>query len=186
MRYLFGIILLILTACGQKEEVVKPKEVLKVALANKPRSFDPQRNTDSSTLAVTKQIYNNLFSLDENGDVVSELVEKYSIGEDKSITLQLKKGILFHDGSDCFRSELCADSDHPELDHQPAYRNRIHDSGNLHRKKNLQTERTLILDRMFVKNRLSGNRKPVLFLGNLLTKTNGAYIMCIYMKRGRS
>ena len=100
MRYLFGIILLILTACGQKEEVVKPKEVLKVALANKPRSFDPQRNTDSSTLAVTKQIYNNLFSLDENGDVVSELVEKYSIGEDKSITLQLKKGILFHDGSE--------------------------------------------------------------------------------------
>lgn len=98
MRYLFGIILLILTACGQKEEVVKPKEVLKVALANKPRSFDPQRNTDSSTLAVTKQIYNNLFSLDENGDVASELVEKYSIGEDKSITLQLKKGILFHDG----------------------------------------------------------------------------------------
>lgn len=100
MRYLFGIILLILTACGQKEEVVKPKEVLKVALANKPRSFDPQRNTDSSTLAVTKQIYNNLFSLDENGDVASELVEKYSIGEDKSITLQLKKGILFHDGSE--------------------------------------------------------------------------------------
>ena len=100
MRYLFGIILLILTACGQKEEVVKPKEVLKVALANKPRSFDPQRNTDSSTLAVTKQIYNNLFSLDENGDVTSELVEKYSIGEDKSITLQLKKGILFHDGSE--------------------------------------------------------------------------------------
>lgn len=100
MRYLLGIVLLILTACGQKEEVIKPKEVLKVALANKPRSFDPQRNTDSSTLAVTKQIYNNLFLIDENGDVISELVDNYSIDEDNAITLKLKKGVLFHDGSE--------------------------------------------------------------------------------------
>lgn len=91
MRFLLGILLLIFTACGEKSELVEQPELLKVALANKPRSFDPQRNTDSSTLAVTKQIYNNLFSLDEKGEIVLELVESYSVEEDKSITLQLKK-----------------------------------------------------------------------------------------------
>lgn len=35
---------------------------------------------------------------------------------------------------------------------------------------------------MFVKNRLSGNRKPVLFLGNLLTKQMGL-ILCVYTRK---
>lgn len=100
MKFLLGILLLIFTACGEKSELVKQPEILKVALAYKPRSFDPQRNTDSSTLAVTKQIYNNLFSLSEKGEIILELVESYSVEEDKSITLQLKKGVLFHDGSE--------------------------------------------------------------------------------------
>ena len=101
MRYLLGIFLLIFTACGvEKEEVEKKYEVLKVALANKPRSFDPQRNTDSSTLAVTKQIYNNLFLLGENGEILPELVEKYKIEEDNSITLYWRKGVFFHDNKE--------------------------------------------------------------------------------------
>ena len=73
MKYLLGILLLIFTACGGDRNIeTKKDEVLKVALANKPRSFDPQKNTDSSTLAVTKQIYNNLFSLGENGEITLE------------------------------------------------------------------------------------------------------------------
>lgn len=101
MKYLLGILLLIFTACGGDRDIeIKKDTVLKVALANKPRSFDPQKNTDSSTLAVTKQIYNNLFSLGENGEIVLELVESYEIGEDNSIILQLKKGVFFHDGNE--------------------------------------------------------------------------------------
>lgn len=101
MKYLLGILLLIFTACsGEKNIEIKRDEVLKVALANKPRSFDPQKNTDSSTLAVTKQIYNNLFSLSESGEIVLELVESYEIGEDNSIVLHLKRGIYFQDGSE--------------------------------------------------------------------------------------
>lgn len=101
MKYLLGILLLIFTACsGDRNIETKKDEVLKVALANKPRSFDPQKNTDSSTLAVTKQIYNNLFSLGENGEIILELVESYEIEEDNSIILQLRKGIFFHDGNE--------------------------------------------------------------------------------------
>ena len=74
-----------------KKETPKVEKTLKVAFGYKPRSFDPHRHTDSSTLAVTKQIYSNLFSLDENGDLVPELVEKYETLPDNSIIITLKK-----------------------------------------------------------------------------------------------
>lgn len=102
MKYLLGILLLIFTACGigETKEKVQEQTVLKVALAYKPRSYDPHRHTDSSTLAVTKQIYSNLFSLGEKGEVIPELVESYEIKEDSSVILKLKKGIFFHDGQE--------------------------------------------------------------------------------------
>ena len=79
-----------------KKETPKVEKTLKVAFGYKPRSFDPHRHTDSSTLAVTKQIYSNLFSLDENGDLVPELVEKYETLPDNSIILTLKKRKCSH------------------------------------------------------------------------------------------
>lgn len=102
MRYLLAVLLLLFTACGGGElkEKVGKQTTLKVALAYKPRSFDPHKHTDSATLAVTKQIYTNLFSLDEKGDVVPELVESYEIKEDSSIILKLKKGVFFHNGDE--------------------------------------------------------------------------------------
>lgn len=101
MKYLIAILLLIFTACGgEKSENLQEQSTLKVALAYKPRSFDPHRHTDSATLAVTKQIYTNLFSLDEKGDIVPVLVESYEIKEDSSIILNLKRGIFFHDGQE--------------------------------------------------------------------------------------
>lgn len=102
MKYLLAILLLIFISCGSGEEKtnIEPQTTLKVALAYKPRSFDPHKHTDSSTLAVTKQIYSNLFSLSETGEIVPELVESYEIKEDGAIIFKLKKGILFHDGKE--------------------------------------------------------------------------------------
>lgn len=95
-KYLILILLLLFVGCdGLKEKDVNNR-ILKVALAYKPRSFDPHRHTDSATLAVTKQIYSNLFSIDNEGNIVTELVESYQIQEDSSIILRLKKGVLFH------------------------------------------------------------------------------------------
>lgn len=95
-KYLALVFLLILVGCGITEEKQIENRSLKVALAYKPRSFDPHRHTDSATLAVTKQIYSNLFSIDNEGNIVTELVESYQIQEDSSIILRLKKSVLFH------------------------------------------------------------------------------------------
>lgn len=106
MKYIFILFIsLFFPACMEKTEeknIETPKieKDLKVAFGYKPRSFDPHRHTDSSTLAVTKQIYNNLFALTEDGELISELVESYEIQEGNSIILNLRKDIYFHDGSE--------------------------------------------------------------------------------------
>lgn len=99
-KFLFlPLVLLLFISCGKEKIKEKETEELKVALAYKPRSFDPHRNTDSSTLAVTKQIYSNLFSLEESGELKGELVDSYTL-EGNNIILKLKTGVFFHDGSE--------------------------------------------------------------------------------------
>lgn len=77
---------------------------VKVGLGYKGRSYDPHKHTDSSTLAITKQIYNNLFYLDKNINIQPELAESYIFDKNNNLVIKLKKGILFHD-----ESELNAD-----------------------------------------------------------------------------
>lgn len=97
---LFGILIL-LVACGKKEVVPEiHQDTVTVALAYKPRSFDPSKQTDSATMAVTKQIYNNLFSLGKKGEIIPELASSYKIVDGKNLEITLKKGILFHDGTE--------------------------------------------------------------------------------------
>ncbi|MEG0135895.1 MAG: ABC transporter substrate-binding protein [Cetobacterium sp.] len=84
-------------------------ETLVVALGYKPRSFDPQKHTDSSTLAVTKQIYNNLFVLDSNGKIQPELAEKYNELSNGFVNITIKKGIKFHDNQE-LTAQIVADS----------------------------------------------------------------------------
>lgn len=69
-------------------------EVIKIALGYSGRSYDPHKHTDSSTLAITKQIYNNLFILNEKGEIEGELIERFKI-EGNILTLKLKENIYF-------------------------------------------------------------------------------------------
>lgn len=95
-------------SCGKAGINRKNQDTLKVAFAYKPRSFDPHRNTDSSTLAVTKQIYSNLFSLNENGEIIPELVEKVEILSDNSILLKLREKVYFHNGTELTAEDVKA------------------------------------------------------------------------------
>lgn len=76
MKKIFACIfcLALFFACERKEEVdvstENHQQTVTVALAYKPKSFDPSKHTDSATMAVTKQIYSNLFSLGEKGDIL--------------------------------------------------------------------------------------------------------------------
>ena len=90
LKILIIFLLLIFNLFGKEEKVIK------VGLGYSGRSYDPHRHTDSSTLAITKQIYNNLFILNNENKIEGELVENYLV-KDNIIEIKLKKGILFQD-----------------------------------------------------------------------------------------
>lgn len=92
-KIIFFIIISVVTLSNNSNETIK------VALGYSARSYDPHRHTDSSTLAITKQIYNNLFILDDNGKIEGELIEKFEI-EENILKLKVRENIYFQDGEE--------------------------------------------------------------------------------------
>lgn len=108
MVLLLGIVLVFLACSKKEEQAVVHQDTVTVALAYKPRSFDPSKQTDSATMAVTKQLYSNLFALGEKGEIIPELAESYQIKEETNLQITLKKGILFHDGTELKSDDVIA------------------------------------------------------------------------------
>jgi len=62
-------------------------------------SFNPLVSKDEDTYYISKLIYDSLFTLDETLKPIPQLVENYTINkENQSITLTLRKNVLWHDG----------------------------------------------------------------------------------------
>ncbi|MGL5932725.1 MAG: ABC transporter substrate-binding protein [Cetobacterium sp.] len=98
-NFLKFFIIFILTIVSTVTFCNENNKVIKVALGYSGRSYDPHRHTDSSTLAITKQIYNNLFILNKEGRIEGELVESFQI-EKNILKLKLKEKIYFQDGEE--------------------------------------------------------------------------------------
>lgn len=65
----------------------------------KPKTINPLLNTDKSVGYITNLIYDGLFTINENYDVVPQLVEEYGISKDgSSISIKLKDA-NWHDGT---------------------------------------------------------------------------------------
>ena len=97
-----------LVGCEEKQEVIKKEEVketlniINIEDINltmvKPKTINPVNNTDKTVGYVLSLIYDGLFSIDENYNLVPQLVNEYSISQDgKSINLSLKDA-TWHDG----------------------------------------------------------------------------------------
>ncbi|MBN2346282.1 MAG: ABC transporter substrate-binding protein [Candidatus Aminicenantes bacterium] len=73
---------------------------LRIACFDFPRSFNPVYATNETSQAIANKVYQSLFFFDRRGEVRPELVESFSWDEDRlEITLQLKRGTRFADGS---------------------------------------------------------------------------------------
>lgn len=102
-----------LTGCGgnksaapaasgdNKDGAITRGGVLKAAQAAKWSSLDPTvssgRGNDKFTM---NQIYETLIGIDKNGKFVPGLADKWEYKDPKTIVLNLKKGVKFHDGTD--------------------------------------------------------------------------------------
>lgn len=71
-----------------------------IAQGTDPAKLDPHDVTDSPSATVTSHIFETLFELTADGEIVPHLVESYTVSEDGlTWTLSLRSGITFHDGT---------------------------------------------------------------------------------------
>lgn len=76
-------------------------KVLNIGLKADPPSMDPNISTSLYDRQVYASLYDKLFDLNPQGEIVPMLVDTYEVSEDgKTYTFKLKQGIKFHDGTD--------------------------------------------------------------------------------------
>lgn len=74
-------------------------QTLHLNIGAEPTILNPLLITDSASHSVTQFIFNGLFKLDENLEIVPDLVDTYTISSNGLVyTFTLKEGVYWHDG----------------------------------------------------------------------------------------
>jgi peptide/nickel transport system substrate-binding protein len=76
------------------------KDELKIALSTDITSLDPQGHNDISSEKVSFLLFNRLFKLNTDFEVVPDLAESWEQPSDTEWVIKIKEGVLFHDGSE--------------------------------------------------------------------------------------
>ncbi|MGL4392797.1 MAG: ABC transporter substrate-binding protein [Fusobacteriaceae bacterium] len=101
--FIFSVsMLFIFISCGEKKDSIKTVTVIN----NSPKSLDPYAGNEIPGLFVDRQIYNSLFEINSNGEIIPRLVEKYEYISPKEIRISLIKNIKFHNGSELKASDV--------------------------------------------------------------------------------
>ncbi len=123
LRWLAGglTVILLLSSCGNGSEISQTadggkgtagaegteggaatsKERLIVASSTDPGTMNPYDSGDMFTRRLSHSVLEQLFRADEDLEMVPELVESYEFAEDNlSVTLHLRKNVLFHNGEE--------------------------------------------------------------------------------------
>ena len=88
------------------------KDTLVYALNTDVQSLDPQIQNDTTSEQVVKMLYNTLLKFQDDGTVVGDLAESWSVSEDKlTWTFNLKQGVKFHNGKELTSADVKATFD---------------------------------------------------------------------------
>ena len=75
-------------------------QTLVIAYYGDPIWFNPNAKTDDYGAAMTRNIFNQLVSLDVNYDVIPQLATSWEVsGDEKVYTFHLREGVKWHDGT---------------------------------------------------------------------------------------
>lgn len=93
------------TSCGKADnttnENADSSKPLKVAMFTEIDSLDPFNATAGDTKTIMDQVFDGLFDVDEDGNLVPDLCESYEISEDGlTYDFKLKEGVKFHNDKD--------------------------------------------------------------------------------------
>ncbi len=88
------------------------KDTLVFAMNTDVQSLDPQIQNDTTSEQVVKMLYNTLLKFQDDGTVVGDLAESWSVSEDKlTWTFNLKQGVKFHNGKELTSADVKATFD---------------------------------------------------------------------------
>jgi len=74
--------------------------ILMSAAETNPTGFDPHKVLSLSSQSVCEQVYDTMFELDPNLNVVPRLCKSYETPDDKTYIFHLEEGVLFSDGTE--------------------------------------------------------------------------------------
>lgn len=94
------------SATEEAPAVVKDDVV--IALAADIASLDPQGHNDTKSEAVSFLLYNRLFRLNTDFEVVPDLAESWEQPSDTEWVIKIKEGVKFHDGSEVTAEDVVA------------------------------------------------------------------------------
>lgn len=93
---------------SQPEATEEPvaKDELVIALAADIASLDPQGHNDTKSEAVSFLLYNRLFRLNTDFEVVPDLAESWEQPSDTEWVIKIKEGVKFNDGTEMKASDV--------------------------------------------------------------------------------
>lgn len=83
-----------------------PAGYVRLALETDPLNLDPRLSIDAASVRVSQLLYNGLLRLDERGRLVGDLAESWRLEGDRVYTVQLKRGVRFHDGRELTATDV--------------------------------------------------------------------------------
>lgn len=104
MTLFLGVLLLASCSNGNKagdSDKKGEENTLRVAMSTDIDSLDPFKMTAGDTETIMDQVFDGLFDVDTEGNLIPDLAESYSVSEDgKTYDFKLKKDVYFHDGKE--------------------------------------------------------------------------------------
>lgn len=86
-----------------------PDATLNIAYSTNLQTLDPHLTTNQSTRDVSRQIFEQLLTLNENYEVVPSLAKDYDVSEDGlTYTFHLREGVQFHNGEELQADDVVA------------------------------------------------------------------------------
>ena len=86
-------------ALGSVAPAQASKERFVVDLVNEPSSLDPQVQWNPDSYYVYRNIFDNLVTRDDKGEIVPQVATSWKYLSDNEIEFELRSDIAFHDGS---------------------------------------------------------------------------------------
>jgi peptide/nickel transport system substrate-binding protein len=71
---------------------------LNLSLSSNPSRINPILSTDSASSEISNWIFNGLFKYDKDGNIVVDLAKNYHFKDKKTLIINLKKNVKWHDG----------------------------------------------------------------------------------------